>query len=550
MPTFRVVLAASLVLLLGAGLPHFSAAQVVGPDYAISPGDALEVQVFGEADLSKMYPVGPAGSIVMPLVGQVTVADLTLEQAQKVLTQKLRAILRNPHVTIGLNEIQSGRKVYVLGYVVTQGPLALPFSATALDALAAAGTTENSDLRLVQLTHPGQPPITLDLSGLRTGEKVTAPEKVRFGDVLYVPRLEDRVAVLGQVRTPGSATLPLGQKVSVLDALARIGGGLTGDASLANARLVHANGDTVALNLEALLKQGEASQNVMLQAGDVLVVQEAENISVVGEVAKPLSWRTSQPVTVLEALAQAGSFTPKADLEKAQVVSSAGKSRPVNLKALWEKGDLSQNFKLAAGDVLLLPELPPTNLLVVGAVQRPGVRELAKARQRDILRVVTDAGTTPQSDLSRVAVYRGEQRFTVDIDAVMKGALDKNMELAPDDVVMVPEKSVVYVFGTVVRQGKLPWDPKLTVLDAISDSGGLGVRANENAIKIIRTSADGKTQTLEVPFARLKQGQNLENYKLQPGDILYVPSLGERGALWGMFRDLLWGVTAIIGLSN
>jgi polysaccharide export outer membrane protein len=550
MTTRRVVSAVTILLLLGAVGARFCAAQTIGPDYVISPGDALDVQVYGETDLSKTYAVGPAGSIVVPLMGQVTLAGLTLEQAQALLTQKLHAFLRFPHVTIGLSELQSGRKLYVLGYVTAQGPVALPFDSTVLDALAAAGANDSSDLRHVQITHQGQAPITLDLSGLRTGQTVRASEKVEYGDVIYVPRLDDRIAVLGQVKTPGSVLLPLGSKVTVLDALARIGGGLTNDASLTPALLVHDNGTSEALDLAALLNHGDTRENVTLHAGDALVVQLAENISVVGEVNKPLSWRSSEPVTVLEALAQAGSFTPKADLAHAQIVSSQGQARPVDLKALWEQGDQTQNLKLAAGDVLVLPELPPTNLLVVGAVQHQGVLELAKAKQRDLLRLVTAAGTLPESDLSRVAVYRGDQRFTVDLDAVMHGALDKNMALEPNDVVFVPEKSVIYVFGAVGRQGKLPWDPKLAVLDAISDAGGLAPRANEGAIKIIRTGADGKTIAIPVPFQHLKNGQNVPNIKLLPGDIVYVASLGERGALWNELQTVLWSVGAVLALPH
>ena len=550
MPTSRATVALCALVLLCAWNATFCAAQVVGPDYVISPGDALAVQVFGEADLSLIYSVGPAGTINVPDIGQVTVADLTLQGVQQLLTKKLGALLRNPHVVVGISELQSERKLYVLGYVTTQGPVALPFGATVLDALAAAGTNDTSDLRHIQVTHQGQAPLTLDLSGVRTGQAVRQPEKVRYGDVVYVPRLDDRISVLGQVKTPGSAILALGQKVTVLDALARIGGGLMEDASLVNAMLVHENGKSDSLDLEALLKHGDTRQNFALQSGDALVVQLAENISVVGEVNKPLSFRSTEPVTVLEALAQAGSFTMKADLEKAKIVSSSGQSRPVNIKALWEKGDVTQNLKLAAGDVLLLPEMPPTNLLVVGEVQHPGVLELAKEKQRDVLRLVTAAGTMPSSDLSKVAVYRGDQRFVVDLDAVMKGALDQNMQLQPDDVVMVPEKSMVYVFGAVGRQGSLPWDPKLAVLDAISEAGGLAPRANEGAINLIRTTADGKTQTIPVNYAHLKHGQSMENTKLLPGDIIYVASLGVQGALWGQLSNALWAAGALLALPH
>ena len=97
----RIAAVVAVCLLLGAGGLGSVAAQVVGPDYVISPGDALQVAVFGEADLSKTYIVGPAGTIVLPMLGQVAVADLTLDQAGKVITQKLRELLRVPHVTVG-----------------------------------------------------------------------------------------------------------------------------------------------------------------------------------------------------------------------------------------------------------------------------------------------------------------------------------------------------------------------------------------------------------------------------------------------------------------
>lgn len=539
------ICAAILILLTGA-----VAAEVVGPDYTIGPGDMLDIQVYGEADLSREYPVGPAGTLFIPLIGQVAVADLTLEQAQEVLTEKLKEIMRAPHVVVGLNETASVRKAYVLGYVANQGPVLLPFGAGVVDALAAAGTTDLSDLRYVRVSHPAQAPKTLDLSGLRTGEAVAVSEKVRYGDVIYVPRLEDRIAVLGQVQTPGSTILPLGQKVTVLDALARIGGGLSAEASLANALLVHTSGQVTTVDLEALLKRGDTAQNCVLAPGDVLVVQQTDNISIVGEVNQPLTFRSAEPVSVLEALAQAGGFTPRADLEKAQIVAAGNEVKSVNLRALWEEGDLSQNFQLAAGDVLLLPERPPTNLLIVGEVAKAGVMDLAGVEQRDLLRIVTAAGRTPQADLSQVHVYRGDQQYTVDLEAVMDGELDKNMQLEPDDVVMVPEKETVYLLGAVARQGKMPWDPELTILDALTSAGGMAPRANENGTLVLRVLPDGSTEAIKVAMGDIAKGEAPNNVALQAGDIVYVPHLGERGKVWGMLRDMLWAVGALVAIGR
>ena len=541
-----VGLCAVLLLPAGVGL----AGEVPGPDYVISPGDALQIEVWGEETLSKTYPVGPVGTINMPQVGQVSLADLTVDQAQQVLTKRLGALLRSPHVTLSVNETLSLRKVYVLGFVATQGPVELHFGAEVVDALAAAGTTELSDLAHVQLTHPAATPLTLDFTALRTGGGSIPSEKVRWGDVIYVPRVEQRIAVFGQVRTPGSYVLPLGQKVTILEALAGVGGGLTEDAAAAQATLVRSNGQVLPVDLDALLKRGDTTQNLEMAPGDVLVVPQVENISIVGEVFKPISFRISQPISVLEALAQAGNFTPEADLTRAQVISPGGQVRNVNLKALWEQGDQTQNVRMASGDVLVIPKRAPENLLMVGAVAKPGVFDLAEVQQRDILRLFTAAGQVPESDLSRVQVYRGSERLVVNLQAVMDGDLSQNMQLQPDDVVMVPEKAMIYVFGAVNRQGKVPWDSKLTFLDAISEVGGLAPRANENGTMLVHTQADGTTETINVRLGDLKKGVNPQSVSVEAGDIIYVPQLGQPGAMWSALQNILWLTGTVVGLTR
>jgi protein involved in polysaccharide export with SLBB domain len=169
-------------------------------------------------------------------------------------------------------------------------------------------------------------------------------------------------------------------------------------------------------------------------------------------------------------------------------------------------------------------------------------------KQRDILRVVTLVGEVPESDLTRVRVFRGEQAFTVNVVAVREGDLKNNLILEPDDVVLVPAKEAIYVFGDVQRQGRLPWDSKLKLLDAIGAAGGLGPRANENGTILVRATPDGKTQVFPIRLGDLAKGEMVDNLTLEPGDIIYVPTLGERGGLLNTLRDLLWMATILVGL--
>ena len=542
----RLLAALLLAITLAIGVR----AELLGSDYQLSPGDTLQIQVFGEADISGEYTIGPAGSITLPQLGQVYLRNMTLEEARQTLVKRLGELLRFPNVVLSINEMASTRKVYVSGYVENQGPLLLPFGATVVDALSAAGTHDLSDLRRIRITHPGESPKSLDLSGLRTEKPIDVTERVQYGDVVYVPKVRDKITVLGQVNKPGTVYLPVGEEVTVLDALSRIGEGLTARADRSSALLIRKEGPTRVIDLQQLLKQGDISQNELLQPGDVLVVHEATNISVVGEVTGPITFRSGEPVTVLEALAQAGGFTGEADLEAVQIFSAAGEARAVNLEALWKEGDLAQNLLLSPGDVLVVPEAEPETIMVVGAVQQPGVLNIAQQKERDLLRIVTIAAPDPlRADLRRTTIYRNEQQLIVDLQAVMdEGRLEKNIDVEPGDVVMVPEKETLYVLGAVGRQGKIAWERDMKILDALAQAGGVLPTARKNIISIVRTRPDGSWEHVPVSIGQLAIGIPPEPVVLKPGDIVYVPARGAKRPILTLIRDALWTVGGLINI--
>ena len=61
------------------------------------------------------------------------------------------------------------------------------------------------------MTHPGQAPKILDLSGIRTDQPIDVTERVQYGDIIYVPKVRERIAVLGYVENPTTVYLPVGQ---------------------------------------------------------------------------------------------------------------------------------------------------------------------------------------------------------------------------------------------------------------------------------------------------------------------------------------------------
>ncbi len=82
----------------------------------------------------------------------------------------------------------------------------------------------------------------------------------------------------------------------------------------------------------------------------------------------------------------------------------------------------------------------------------------------------------------------------------------------------------VYVTGEVTRPGTMPLLPNMTVLQALSTSGGFTQFAKIKNIYVLRTTSEGKQKKLPFNYKEVLNGQKPEqNYVLKPGDVIVVP---------------------------
>jgi polysaccharide export outer membrane protein len=535
--------------LLVGGLAQTASSSAPAPaEYVIGPGDVLMVQVFGEKDLSGSYRVGASGNINLPPVGGVAVAGLTVEGARQRVSQALASLLRRPQVTITIDELASVRKVYVGGQVDKPGPYELPFGASVLDAVLGAGVTPAADLRRVHLLRPGQPPQVLDLSGWRTAQGVDLKLPVRYGDMIFVPELTERIAVLGAVERPATLVPVIGERLTLLQALGAAGG-LAADADPAATLIIRPDAQPIRADLRKLFEEGDLRHNPELQPGDVVVVPKVKHISVVGQVATPVSFTSSEPVPVLSALARAGQLLPDADLAHAKIITAQG-TQEVNLQALMEKGAGASELKLNPGEVLVIPEAAPEEILLAGAVRTAGPFNVRKLRQRDLLRVITSVGLLPGADATRICVLRGDQQLVVNYDAILKESqLSHNLDLQPGDVVYVPSLDKVYVLGAVGQGGMaVPCpDSGLKLLDALIAAGGLAPQADPEEIHLIRPRPEGTAEHVHVRLGQVRKGQPPPALVVKPGDVVYVAARG-RPFHWQDLAQWLWTLSSLRSL--
>jgi polysaccharide export outer membrane protein len=81
----------------------------------------------------------------------------------------------------------------------------------------------------------------------------------------------------------------------------------------------------------------------------------------------------------------------------------------------------------------------------------------------------------------------------------------------------------VYVTGEVAHSGAFPLLPNMTVLQALSSSGGFTQFAKTKAIYVLRVE-DGKQVKHPFNYKEVLAGRKQEeNINLQPGDVIVVP---------------------------
>jgi len=101
-------------------------------------GDMLNVNVFGETDLSGDYPVLGDGTIQIPLIGAIAVQGLTIDSATDAIISKFRreGYLINPQITLS---VAQSRTVKIMGEIRQTGEFPYTSGMTILDLVVRAG---------------------------------------------------------------------------------------------------------------------------------------------------------------------------------------------------------------------------------------------------------------------------------------------------------------------------------------------------------------------------------------------------------------------------
>jgi polysaccharide export outer membrane protein len=239
--------------------------------YIISPGDVLDVAVYGAPDLSQKSAVNSAGNIYMPLVNDVHVAGMHVEDAQTALEQAYfkKGVLKSPHVSIVVSSFSSG--VVLMGEVGKPGIYPIVGSGRLFDILAEAGGTTPNAGQIVTITHKDtNAPLTVFLSNdpVKTQE---ANVPLQQGDTIIVARA-GVIYVVGEVLAPNGFLMDEKSQYTVMKAVA-MAHGLAKFAKPAKARIVRrvdGSEQEILVPLDKILVS--KAPDMPMQANDILFV--------------------------------------------------------------------------------------------------------------------------------------------------------------------------------------------------------------------------------------------------------------------------------------
>ena len=180
-------------------------------------------------------------------------------------------------------------------------------------------------------------------------------------DVRVLSYRGQKVQVTGEVKTPGPLAIS-DVPLTLVDAITR-SGGTNSDADLQRVRLTR-NKQLYVLDANGLLDRGDTTQNVMLQAGDIINVPDNTNsrVFVLGEVKSPQPlYMLKGRLSIADALAQAGGILDT-DANPRQIYVMRGmKDNPTKPEAY--RLDLTQP------DAIMLSaqfQLQPQDVIYVG----------------------------------------------------------------------------------------------------------------------------------------------------------------------------------------
>jgi protein involved in polysaccharide export with SLBB domain len=549
----------------------------VDPEYRLGPGDEIVLILTGDVEMVQQLPVSREGFIVIPQVGQLVVANLTMSQLRTLLFQRLGRAYSGVKPGAGATtrfDVTLSRvrvnQVFVVGEVARPGAYAVSAVGTVLNALyQAGGPTERGTFRAIRIQRAGQVVTTLDLYDYLLNGNTRNDIRLESGDVVFVGPNTNRVTVEGLVLRPAVYELLPGQN---LRELLQLAGGLLPQAYTGRATIERVlppeqrqpgGRDRIQLDvsLSDVLAPGAAA--VTLRPDDRVVVlgitdPVRNRATVRGNAWHPGSFQVTPGLRLSGLIVAAGGLRSDTYLDRAHIVrllpDSTRRLIPVDLRPIagGAPGAPATDPEIQEFDEVTIFSRtefrPGRQVAVYGSVQRPGSftfrdsmtlrdavmlsggpRDEAYLLEAEISRIPPVPGGDSLATIIRVPL---DSSYVLDATGYLRrpaGTRGPDVLLQPYDNIFVRRLPGFSLQRNVIITGEVRFPgrysitrPDERVSDLLQRAGGITEAAYLRGAQFHR--AEGRAGRVGLDLERvLRDPQFRDNLILLAGDSLHVP---------------------------
>ena len=267
---------------------------------------------------------------------------------------------------------------------------------------------------------------------------------------------------------------------------------------------------------KAGLKDPQIQENAVKSGWPEQLVKEA--LAYLRATPDALAVKSDPPAATSPAATSPAPVTPKTAVEEGKQgsdktatatfevrnTSAAEPDRPVGVKPATPNRGVPDEYRIGEGDVLGISVWGEPAASVGSVVVRPdGIISMP------LIKDVRVAGMTPAEAEKTITELLSKQIRAADVTVIVSG---------------INSKKIFFVGGGVKKEGPIPYTYRMTIMQGISEAGGLSDYAKRKKIYVLRNE-NGRQYKLPFDYDAVLRGERMElNLPLLPGDTIVVPN--------------------------
>jgi len=467
------------------------------PDFRLSFGDTVTLDLSGKIEASHKLVIGRDGKIIIPLIGRVSVADMNIGEAREAVKKEIDKKYGNVESDLNIVDVRN-IQIEVMGYVKAPGLYKVsPFCRIAEAVVKSGGPNNDGSLIGIRLIRDGKEVVTFNAYDFINKGDNSKNAQLKHGDVIFMPVIKNTMRMTGDVAYPGIYELEKGSKLS--ESISTAGGALPTKVKR-KVYVLRINSNTqIAEAIKEIAFESndgiDEKDDLILENKDVIYVtnifdctaydqERWKMVRITGEVNIPGEYVVKENETLGALLKRTGGFKNTAFVQGAVFTRATVKGAQ---KSILDKLIKTQKIAILEEDARL-----------AGAIITPQEKEL---RQRSI--------EYKRKALDLVAANEPEGRIIIDVEDIAKGKSDLTLN-ANDTLYIPPLPDWVVVTGSVYYPQAVKFIEDRALEYYLSSVGGPNKFSDKDDIYIIK--ANGQCKSKGTGYGMISRG-----------DIIVVP---------------------------